>query len=422
MQKPKRSFRISFILGFVFLISSWLNGQTIPLEKRIFILSKAYASIGIYFAHWEDSKIKPENLDVVYQDYLKKAIGTETRRDFDLLMLEFVALLNNSHTRYWDDILNKGAKTLGFSWVVLNGQWVVTNTSIDGLKRGDVVAKINGKPVDAVYSEYSKYMNASGERARLNAAPYWLPLFVPDSYSLEFIDERGKINELKVDRTKLAIRSEKRKTEGDWIEKNKIAYIKIPSFGEPHFENDALELVKRYKKAPALIIDVRGNTGGSTPGKLIQALMDRPYRWYEESTPMILASFREDFYDSQFLKRSDYNKAENTIFTGKLVILIDRMTGSAAEDFVVSFKDNGRATLMGEKTHGSTGQPYIYDFGDGIKIFVGAKRAYMPDGSRFEGVGIAPDVEIKLEKIDLRKGKDKIFDMALEVSRRYLEK
>jgi carboxyl-terminal processing protease len=418
MQEPKRSVRASLILGLVFLISSRLNGQTIPLEKRIFILSKAYASIGTYFAHWEDSKIKPEKLDEVYQEFLKRAIGIEARRDFDLLMLEFIALFNNSHTRYWDDILNKGAKPLGFSWVVLNGQWVVTSTSIDGLKRGSVISKINGKPVDSVYSEYSKYMNASGERARLNAAPYWLPLFVPDSFLLEFIDQKGKINALKVDRTKLALPSERRKTEGDWIEKNKIAYIKIPSFGEPRFENDALELVKRYKKARALIIDVRGNTGGSTPSHLIQALMDRPYRWYEESTPMILAGFREDFYDSHFLRRFDYKKPENTIFSGKLIILIDRMTGSAAEDFIVSFKDNGRATLMGEKTQGSTGQPYIYDFGDGIKIFVGAKRAYMPDGSRFEGVGIAPDIEIKLERTDLGEGKDKILDTALEVSRK----
>ncbi len=422
MQKPERSFRRFLILGLIFLISARLNAQTIPLEKRIFILSKTYASIGIYFAHWEDSKIKPEKLDEVYQDFLKRTIGTEARRDFDLLMLEFIGLFNNSHTRYWDDMLNKGAKPLGFSWVVLNGQWVVTSTSIVGLKKGEIISKINGKPVDAVYVEYSKYMNASSERARLNAFPYWLPVFVADSYRLESIDERGKINELRVDRTKFVIRKEKWQTEGDWTERSKVAYIKIPSFGEPRFENDALELVKRYKNATALIIDVRGNTGGSTPSKLIQALMDRPYRWYEESTPMILASFREDFYDSHFLRRYDYSKPENTIFRGKLIILMDRMTGSAAEDFIVSFKDNGRATLIGEKTHGSTGQPYVYDFGDGVKIFVGAKRAYMPDGSKFEGIGIVPDIEIKLERMDLAKGRDKIFDAALEVSRRNVSK
>jgi carboxyl-terminal processing protease len=87
---------------------------------------------------------------------------------------------------------------------------------------------------------------------------------------------------------------------------------------------------------------------------------------------------------------------------------------SAAEDFAMPFKDNGRATLVGETTQGSTGQPYIYKFDEQKLVTVGAKRAYFPDGSPFEGKGIEPDIEIKTTIEDIKAGKDTVLDYVLE--------
>jgi len=41
---------------------------------------------------------------------------------------------------------------------------------------------------------------------------------------------------------------------------------------------------------------------------------------------------------------------------------------------------------------GSSGQPFIQPFEGGISVAIGTKREYMPDGTPFEGVGIAPDI------------------------------
>lgn len=78
-------------------------------------------------------------------------------------------------------------------------------------------------------------------------------------------------------------------------------------------------------------------------------------------------------------------------FRGPLKILIDGGVFSTAEDFVLPFKDNGRALIAGEVTGGSSGQPYVCDLGGGMQLWVGTKRQYLPDGGPFEGVGIAPD-------------------------------
>jgi len=452
--------RIKPILGYLILILllqgifaySRENLQTIPLEDRLFIMSKTYSSIALYFAHWEDASIKLEQMDSVYNNFLKRAIATENRKDFALLMQEFMALLNNTHTRYSDNELIKEKKPLGYDWINLDDQWIVTKSSIEELKKGDVIIKINKKATSEYYEDFSKYINASSESSRKVMFRYVLSQFIPEKYSLEFMSENGKIKNIQIDRGELTVKKEVWKTEGRWIKEDRIAYIKIPSFGGPKFESDAIEYVKEFKNADVLIMDVRGNGGGTTPEQLIDILMDRPYRGPAESTPLSLGLFKfyieflpkalkqykdtykqeppeswkkllvfQDFFkNSQLLWKPDYNEVENTIYTNSMIILANINTGSAAEDFVIPFKDNGRAIIMGEPTFGSTGQPYMYEFGDGISIGIGTKRVYMPDGSRFEGVGIQPDIEVRLAREDIYESRDRVLEKAVEEAEKLL--
>jgi carboxyl-terminal processing protease len=99
-----------------------------------------------------------------------------------------------------------------------------------------------------------------------------------------------------------------------------------------------------------------------------------------------------------------------------LILLIDRFTCSACEDFVMPFKDSGRATIIGETTEGSSGQPYFFNFGNGMSLMVGAARHSFPDGSPFESVGIAPTIPIELRMADLRNGVDPVFEKAKEIA------
>jgi len=50
---------------------------------------------------------------------------------------------------------------------------------------------------------------------------------------------------------------------------------------------------------------------------------------------------------------------------------------------------------------------------------VSTKREYFPDGSPFEGVGVAPDVEVHTTASDLLKGHDPVLARALEMISRF---
>ena len=80
------------------------------------------------------------------------------------------------------------------------------------------------------------------------------------------------------------------------------------------------------------------------------------------------------------------------------------------------FKDNGRATIIGETTEGSSGQPFFFNFGNGMTLLVGAARYTFPDGSPFESVGIKPTISVELHIADVRDGIDPVLNKAKEVA------
>ena len=110
--------------------------------------------------------------------------------------------------------------------------------------------------------------------------------------------------------------------------------------------------------------------------------------------------------------------ALRTHFLGPVVVLIGPETNSAAEDFVVPLHAAGRATIVGQKSRGSTGQPLRFSFLDGkIRGRVCTRRDTYPDGREFVGVGIIPDVEVHPSPADIAAGRDVVLGRGLEVLR-----
>jgi carboxyl-terminal processing protease len=316
---------------------------------------------------------------------------------------------------------------LPFTAAYLDGKWVVTQSWSEGVNRGDIVESIDGEPFERFFANHRRYISASTEPFARRALFGRHPFFVPYAHLFpkKFVVGLDGGHSVSVDRSKLAP-APLEQTDGRWLEPGKVAYIRIPSFGAPEYEKRAIELLRELRQAAVLIVDVRGNSGGSTPSGLLAQLMDRPYHWWSESTSVTMPYFRyrasqgewqyQPFNRPEFVWPSSVSQPAQDSFKGKMALLVDAGCLSACEDFTMPFKDNGRALLVGETTGGSTGQPFFLDLGNEMFLVVGAKRAMFPDGSRFEGVGISPNVEIKPTLDDVKKGRD----AALEAARKQL--
>jgi carboxyl-terminal processing protease len=88
-----------------------------------------------------------------------------------------------------------------------------------------------------------------------------------------------------------------------------------------------------------------------------------------------------------------------------VVILMNRFSASGAEVLAAALKENGRATLVGEKTFGKGTVNQSNNLRDGGQLYVSTGRWLTPNGTLIDGVGIRPDVEVFLsdEDVDLRR-------------------
>jgi carboxyl-terminal processing protease len=74
--------------------------------------------------------------------------------------------------------------------------------------------------------------------------------------------------------------------------------------------------------------------------------------------------------------------------------------------------------IIGEPAWGSTGQPLVTDFRNGMSLSVSTKRESFPDGSQFEGIGIIPDTEVHPTADDLRTGTDPVLYKPITLARK----
>ena len=407
--------------------------QTLDLESRIFTASKIGALAEV---NCDNSITRSDSQRVIsYQDYLHAVFAEGDRRVFDLATMEFLAGLNNGHTLFLDSWLNENyGRPMGFFAAPLEGKWVVQGSVLSGLKPGDVIAAIDDSSMQKFFERQQKYISASSDRARRHNL-FLFPYLFPDEFTLKL--ENGRA--LPVNRA--ATKAPPLRTEGRWLKPTDTAYIRIPAFYPPA-EDVALDFLRQYQRAKVLVFDLRNNPGGIPPFRLIHVLMDRPYRNWK-----IAAPFRIPFLDAmpqaekpaESGSMTEYargyhdalaNLAGNAQLTwggdsiapgpgayhGQLILLVDDGCVSACEDFVMPFKDNGRATLVGETTQGSAGLPHTYDFHNGMVVRIADKRLLFPDGSELEGMGMKPDVEAHPSIEDLSQGRDAVLQKALELA------
>ena len=286
-----------------------------------------------------------------------------------------------------------------------------------------MIKYVGGVPIEKAYSEKRKYISGSNERMRRNRL-FRRAIFFPDKLRLGLDDGRNVL----VEQKSIKFSSKQMEVKYNIID-SKIGYISINNFGRLkgiETEYTAIKAVKSLWNSKALIIDVRGNSGGSTPRRLMGILMDRKYkgeifavakqRSFDDVMSMIYYRKKLKAHEYAYEKVIMYKPAKRH-YTGRIFILADHDTISAAEDFMMPFKIGGRATIIGSTTSGSTGNPHILHFDSGrIGVRIGALRCWMPDGSAFEGVGIKPDIAIYPSPENMRNGRDPVLEKALELA------
>jgi carboxyl-terminal processing protease len=181
-------------------------------------------------------------------------------------------------------------------------------------------------------------------------------------------------------------------------------YIRFNEFLDPASIMPQLETaVKRFRKAPGVMIDLRGNPGGIG----IMA--------------MGIAGF---FIDKDGQRLGEMKMRETTLkfvifprpetYAGPLAILVDEGSASTSEILAGGLQDLKRARIFGVRTAGAALPSDIIRLpnGDGFQY---AQASYTSEsGNVLEGAGVKPDVVVEQTREALLAGRDLVVEAADE--------
>ncbi len=309
---------------------------------------------------------------------------------------------------------------IGVELRMIGSQIVITRVekqsgaALAGLKPGYVIEKINGVSLKEMI-DGALISGTSAADLR-----YLLPIQIGESFLngepdtsvfVTCLDETDTAKEFTVPRLELAgeaisisknLPQQFLKYEASSLSDD-VGYIKFNAFAVPVIEKFC-ESLSEFGSKKAIIVDLRGNLGG-----ILGSMFGLSGMMTDKSITL-----------GQFVSRTASEPftapAKNKNFKGRIVILVDGMSMSAAEMFTAGLQGTNRAIVVGERTGGQS-LPAVW-----TKLSTGAVMVYpvadfiTPKGVSLEGTGLEPDHTVVLDRKSLLNGIDPQLQRAVTLT------
>jgi len=236
-----------------------------------------------------------------------------------------------------------------------------------GLKKGDIITQING----IVLSDLSIYKILPLLKGSINTKVTLLIKRAGTEFFVEVL--RSPVKSVSSERY------------------GRVGCIKLTLFTDnvaEEFEDVLLDLLGSGK-INSLIIDVRGNPGGSVEEtvKILDCLTDK-------GTLFCLKS-------GVFIEKVFIASGTKSLFCGKIMVLVDGNSASASEMVAGALQSRG-AKIIGEKTYGKGSIQRLFTFPENsvisaIKFTVGRYEIFDLKDKKYltvDKIGIEPDIKI----------------------------
>ena len=273
-----------------------------------------------------------------------------------------------------------------------------------GLRAGDKVLTIDGKPMDR-----SKIWLANYLYYKLRRQPTMTLLVEkPDKQRQDLTIKAKKRNDVfLVDYNFYFVQREPYREE-EWRTGDRFQALSddvlVWNMREFEFTPEGLEKgIGKLKKRKALILDLRGNAGGYT-----RSIEDFAGYFFDSNIKIAERRGRKQLKPMMV-------RTKDNVFSGKLIVLIDGRSSSEAEVFARLVQLEKRGLVIGDRSSGSVmqasyrplqiGALKMTDFG----IVATAADLITADGKSLEQVGVTPDVLMLPTAEDMSTNSDPVL-------------
>jgi carboxyl-terminal processing protease len=333
--------------------------------------------------------------------------------------------LKDAHTRVESparvELRNRDeAITLGFTFAPVQGKLAITGVHPDsdawwaGVRQGMVLVRIGGQPAELAYRNLmADTRNDSTDRSRHIRAVRRM-MAGAEGTSAEFTFERG-------DGTRFDATLKRRKLSTRPYAEHRLlpsgfGYLRLTQWTSG-MTSRAIDALGELKDTPGLVIDLRGNPGGS-----VYAVNELLNRFYGKKTELGRTTTRTgrpvSFMAVEIIKLKTEVPGRRDAYTGPVVILENAGSASGSELFAGAMQASGRAIVAGEPSCGC-----LLGFLGYAQIPGGGELAYsevgfvLSNGEHIEGMGVIPNQLVPVTLADLRAGRDRALETAEDILR-----
>ncbi len=349
--------------------------------------------------YW-DNDLNEQNWAHWKKKYLQKI---KTEEDAYVAINSMLASLNDPYSKFLsseefkeqNNSIDSKIYGIGINIASVSGKIYIINVikgapaELGGLRPGDMILKINGNNVNGD----NVYQTASYIKGNLNS-------FV----DLEILRDNKRLTK-KIKRAEIKIKT----VESEIIDKE-IGYIRIVSFISSEGPIEFIDALNKVKDTNALILDLRGNTGGLFQNAVFVANM---FLDKGDIVKVIGRGGHNSFYRAEE-KEYTYDKP--------LVVLVDGESASASEIVSAALKDNGRAMIVGTKTFGKGVVQKVYPMPNSMGMNLTIARYLTPNGNDIDKKGIEPNYKVEITKDDFEKNNDSQLNFAKNMLKNKIER
>ena len=306
-----------------------------------------------------------------------------------------------------------------------------------GLKRGDVILRVNNRDIEEIVSDMLQYLPYPNEQKALAFLVRYHSVLRQQTDTLPMaldILRNGEEFRIYADTVPREFRHASAFFDIRSLSEYNIGLVS-PSriFPEGLYRNDVLRGVMREfanANIDGLIIDLRQGTFiihlllaeyllaeqmhfatfsrpfGFIPGVFVDA--HRSYAGYG-----FIANEVQRMYNMGY--EIDVNESFGSFFHDRnVVILMNENSRSHVEYTIMALRNGLNVTVMGTNSIGSNGFTSLLPLPGGLTIIFNGQGVFTPDGGQTQRIGLVPDIYVPRTIAGIRDGRDELMEAAIE--------
>lgn len=360
-----------------------------------------------------------ENWYAVLEEFVPKFALAADETEYKLAALALITRVKDSHANLYGQH-NALDKRFGKNYAPVELRFVEDKPVVvnyydaqlgeqTGLKPGDAIETINGKPVGQIINELKPYTPGSNNVMQLKTLAPNLLRSNDSTLAITFY-RRGKIQKTSIplypgNKINLYANYNKKDTCFKMLGQD-VAYI-FPG----KFKNAYLPaLTPQILKSKGVVVDMRCYPSDFMVFSFGPMLLpeNKSFVKFTIGKPQTPGLFTW----SPELKLGQTNPDH---YKGKVIVIVNENTISSSEYTTMAFSAAPNVTVIGSTTAGADGNVSPIVLPGGVRTGISGIGVYYPDGRETQQIGIVPQLEVKPTIQGIADGRDEPLEKALQL-------